>query len=395
MKEQHATNYRAEENRRGGVADSGISLDYHGLCKNPADARMAAQGEHNPARKSIRYGVLGLGRAGLNIHIGQLLERDDAAIVAVADKEPSRREEVAELLRCRAYEDRNALLGNDDIDVVIVATPSDQHTPDVLAALEAGKHVIVEKPLALTVRDGQRMIQAAQTRRRRLFVHHQHRFGPVFRHMEGVVQSGVLGRIFLIRVHVSTFHRRNDWQTLKKYGGGELNNTGSHYIDQVLQLMGAPVTEAMGDLRRVVSAGDADDHLKALLRSSNGCVADVEISRAEAIAMPVPLWTVCGDCGTLTYDGTTFTLKWFDPRHAPDLRPIDGPALNREYSNGDVLPWQTQLTPLPIHVEETFYDNVIGVLHRNEPQRVTPESACEVLRVSEMIRLSAHGAVGS
>jgi predicted dehydrogenase len=337
----------------------------------------------------IMYGVIGLGRAGWDMHIAELRTRQDAGIVAVVDSEPSRLDEASSQLGCDTHRSIDGLLEDDRIEVIVIATPSDRHTAETLQALRAGKHVIVEKPMATSTTDARKMIDCAAEAGLQLLVHQQHRFSPLFRYIESVTKSGVLGRIFLIRNHIAMFRRRNDWQTLMKYGGGELNNTGSHFIDQVLQLLGSRVVEVMGDIRRVVSAGDADDHVKVMMRAENGCMVDMEISRAEAIATPVPLWTICGEYGTLTCSSQSATIRWFDPAQAPSLSVVDGPALNRTYTNNDELPWQEQVVSIPDRAERTFYDNVYNVIRRGEAPHVTPESVLEALRVIEMVRASS------
>src|SRR5947208_2200752 len=104
----------------------------------------------------VRYAVIGLGRAGWDIHVSQLRGRPDARIVAVADPIAERREQAAAEFGCRAYESLAKLLKNsDDVDVVVVATPSAHHAADTKKSFKAGKHVVVEKPMAVTVAEAE------------------------------------------------------------------------------------------------------------------------------------------------------------------------------------------------------------------------------------------------
>jgi len=336
---------------------------------------------------SIQYAVVGLGRSGWGIHVAQLRERTDAKIVAVADPLEARRQQAQDELGCLAYESLDELLGQKEVDVMVITTPSTVHTSDAIKALAVGYHVVVEKPMALNVTDAETMIQSAKHTGKYLFVHQQHRFKRSFRHIEEVIASGILGKIYHIRNYISGFRRRNDWQTLVKNGGGELNNTGVHYLDQIVQLVGSPFVQAMADLRCIASAGDAEDHVKAFLRAGNGCTVDMEISNAQALPSDLPLWIVCGTCGTLTSDGSETIVKWFDPDAAPRIEVVDGPVMHRSYDFGDVLPWQEEV----VSVEggspsQEFYDNVTAVLHGGEPMQVTPESVIQTMRVLEMIR---------
>ncbi len=337
----------------------------------------------------LRFGIVGLGRAGWDIHVQQVRIRPDARVVAVAEPVPERRQQAADELGCRTYDSLGALLDDRQVDVVVIASPSHLHASETIRAVRAGKHVICEKPMATRLADADEMIAAAEQAGRLLFVHHQHRFSREYTHLQHMIASGRLGRIFHIRTTATSFARRNDWQCLSKYGGGQLSNVASHLIDMILPLMGGTITSVWGDLQQIASAGDVEDHVKVLMRSDNGCTADIEVSWAEAVATPLPRWILCGTNGTLTSDGSKSTIKWFDPKAAPPLHVIDGPAEGRKYGTADVLPWQEKVTsPEGPHVG-SFYDNVMAVLRGEGTMRVTPQSVRQVIRVIEMVRQSA------
>jgi scyllo-inositol 2-dehydrogenase (NADP+) len=334
----------------------------------------------------IRYGVVGLGRAGWDIHVKELRPRADAKIVAVADPVAERRDQAVAEFGCKAYPNLAKLLKQDDVEVVVIATPSVAHAADTKKSFAAGKHVVVEKPMAMSVAEADSMIGAAEAAGKRLFVHQNYRFRPEFVHLKEIVDSGIIGRVYHMRQSIFSFVRRNDWQTLAKNGGGVLNNTCPHFIDQILQLMGGRVSQVMGDLQQIVSSGDVEDHVKAFIRADNGCTADLEISTAQNISPPPPKWVLCGTNGTLVSDGTTSTIRWFDPAEVQPLPVVDGPAPNRKYGNADKLPWQEKTIPAEGSVKTEFYDNVFGVIRRGDPMRITPESVREVMRVIGMIR---------
>ena len=334
----------------------------------------------------IRYAVVGLGRAGWNIHISQLRGRADARIVAVADPVEERRSEAAAEFTCQTYPTLAKLLKQDDVEVVIIATPSAQHASETKKALRAGRHVVLEKPMATSVAEADGIIKVVNETGRQLFIHQNYRFFPEFRHLKDVVESKLIGDLFHIRFWMCGFNRRNDWQTLAKNGGGLLNNHTVHFLDQVLQLLPGKVTQVMSHLRQIASAGDVEDHVKALLRTDAGATADLEVSMAENVAGPVPKWVFCGTHGTLTHDGTRSTIRWFDPSQVRPLEVVDGPAHDRKYGNEDKLPWQERVVDAPPGDQNGFYDNVYGVLKRGEPMVITAESVREVMRVIAMIR---------
>ena len=341
----------------------------------------------------VRYAVVGLGRAGWGIHVHQLRGRADSRIVAVVDPVEERRSEAVAEFECAAYESLELMLARHaaaaDVDVVVIATPSADHARDTRAALRAGKHVVCEKPMAMSLDEADAMIAAADAAQRKLFIHQNYRFYPEFLHIKQVLDSGQLGRLFHVRCYMSAFARRNDWQTLAKHGGGVLNNTVIHFLDQILQLLPGRVTRVCGDLQQVASAGDVEDHAKAVLRTDAGATADIEISTAQNVAMTLPKWIVCGTHGTLTSDGEQSIVRWFDPKAAPPLEVIDGPAPQRKYGNPEKLPWQERTIDIGPRPHGTFYDNVNATLAGREAMRVTPESVRETMRVLELIRKSA------
>jgi scyllo-inositol 2-dehydrogenase (NADP+) len=334
----------------------------------------------------IRYAVVGLGRAGWGIHVHQLRGRADAKIVAIIDPLEQRRDEAAGEFGCKIYTSLSRMLKQDDVQVVVVATPSAAHGPDAKKALRAGKHVIVEKPMAMNLAEADGMIRTADETGQKLFVHQNYRFYPEFLHLKEVIDSGVIGRIFHVRNYITNFARRNDWQTLARNGGGVLNNTCVHFLDQILQLLPGKVTQVLGDLQQIASAGDVEDHVKAFLKTDAGATADMEISSAQNIAMPLPKWVICGTHGTLTNDGEKSIVRWFDPLKAAPLEVLDGPAPERKYGNDDQLPWQEKTIAVQSRPHGAFYDHVHAVLRGDEEMRVTPQSVREVMRVLGLIR---------
>ncbi len=338
------------------------------------------------SKKPINYAVVGLGRAGWGIHVKGLRGREDAKIVAVVDGLEDRRNEAAKEFGCKTYDNLTDMLKQEDVEVVSIATPSVVHGPNTIEALEAGKHVVVEKPMAMSVSEADKMIEAAEKAGKKLFVHQNYRFFPEFTYYEDVIASGILGRVYHLRNYITGFRRRNDWQTLNKNGGGVLNNTCPHMIDQIIQLAGGSVDKVLGDLQQVASAGDVEDHVKALIKFDNGVTADMEVSQAQKPSMPLPKWIIAGSCGTLTSDGKQATIHFFDPAKAPQLDVVDGPVMSRSYGNDDELPWEERTEPAVGSDRGNFYDNVYSVLREGGEMRVTPESVREVIRTIDLIR---------
>jgi len=343
------------------------------------------------SKKPITVAVVGLGRSGWNIHIARMRGDERFKVTAVADWLPERLEEARAEFGCATFADHKSLLKEADAELVVVATYSDTHHSVTCDALRSGRHVLVEKPMAKSLAAAKRMAATAQKAKRKLFVHHNYRFYPDVRHILDIIKSKRIGEVFEIRSYNWGFARRNDWQTLQKYAGGLLNNWGAHMIDVMLQAFGAPVTELFSDLKLISDVGDAEDHVKLVMKAENGRVGDIEIStscRAEA-----PKWMLLGTHGTLISDGTTSTIHSFKPSKLKKLRVVETPPPDRTYGNDDVIPWETEQVPSVGKSIGDLYDNIWGVLRERKKMIVTPEQALQTMEIIEKARRKSgfHG----
>jgi len=340
------------------------------------------------ANESVTVGIVGLGRAGWGLHLEPISKLSGFKIIAVADPLPERCQEAADLLACETFSSIDQLLAKSDAELIVVATPSSTHYEDSLKVLKAGRHCITEKPMALQSAQADELVSLAAKNGLGLFVNHTHLHLPTYYHLKGVIASGVLGKLFSIRVFWGSFGRRWDWQTLKKNGGGQLNNTCPHVLSVVLPLLGSRVKRVFADLRNIKDAGDAEDHVHIVMQAESGITADVVVS--TAMALSGPRWMLCGSQGTLTSDGTTSKLRYFDATKVAALDVIDAAAPGRQYQY-EQLPWvEEELTAAQSPVKP-FHENILEALTQNAAPVVAPESAAEVVRVTNLIQAAAAG----
>ncbi len=340
--------------------------------------------------KKIRVGIAGLGRSGWDIHaalIGTLKSKYD--VVAVFDQEDERLQEANRRFGCATYRRFRGLVHDDDVELVVVAMPTHLHARYSVAALNAGKHVVCEKPMATSLQAADRMIAAAERNDRILSVFQNRRYAQDFCQVRKVIDSGKLGRIVQIKIAHHGFRRRWDWQTLKKYGGGELNNTGPHPIDQALVLFGDREPRVFCLRDRTLTLGDADDHVKVVLHGP--CAPTVEVEITAACAYGQSTWLVMGTLGSLT--GSTQELKWtyFNPAKAPKREVDEGPAAGRRYQR-ETLPlversWS--LTEDKGPGQEGFYLDLYQTLRHGRRLQVTPESVRRQMWVLDRCRRQA------
>jgi predicted dehydrogenase len=332
----------------------------------------------------VKMAVVGLGRAGWDIHVRAIRGRKDFQLVEVVDLEKSRLEEARAEFGCRTFLDFKRFLRESQAELVVIATQSKDHAPMSIAALATGKHVLSEKPMAVSLQETDRALAAAKRAKGLFTIHQNARLGADFLHIKEVMKSGVLGDIFMIKRGQYSYGRRNDWQVLRKYGGGNLNNNGVHAVDQVLQLLDSPVKDVFGDLQRVLIPGDAEDHVKVVIRAESGMVADVEVTTAVA-ASPYA-WVLMGSKGTLVSDGRTSRLRYHTQKLSR-LRPIDKHLVpTRTYGVGERIEFKQEEMPSSAPSQRNFYDYLYDSIRKGKPLFVTPESVRPTMYVLQHAR---------
>ncbi len=261
----------------------------------------------------IKVGILGLGRAGLNMHFSELSRFPELyTVVAGADPLFHRAEELQKRCGARPYHNLDEMLADPELELLTVASRSAEHVEHALKALQHGKYVFVEKPIAVNYAEALQLAEADKKYPGKLFFRHNRRFESGFNFIRELIAAGHIGEVFEVKLRRLSFQLRNDWQVLNSCEGGQMNNWGPHLIDQALQLLESPVKDIWCDRKHVVASGDAEDHFRIMLRGENGRLADIEISGACAIDEPI--FTVYGTKGTLLCkNDQELSYRWVDP----------------------------------------------------------------------------------
>ncbi len=337
----------------------------------------------------LKIAVVGLGRIGWRFHFQQALTSDQFELTAVVDPLPDRLAEARAATGCAIHSDFESLWSGPLPDVVAIATPTPWHESMTVRALERGCHVILEKPMTTSIASADRMIGQAQKHNRRVFLYQPHRLTPETQTAREVIQSGLLGPIYAIHRGVYRYVRRNDWQSLRKNGGGMLNNYGAHYIDQLIYLSDdSPIAEVDCKLWAIATRGDADDVVKAWIKKESGQLLDVQINQASAHVMPA--WHICGQYGTGIRVGDVFKVRYYDPAEAPSLNVIEGAAPDRSYDNRDRLPWREKDFPITRDKQRDFYANIYDAIANHAAPYIRIEESRELMRVMDLCRESAN-----
>ena len=298
-------------------------------------------------KRKVPVGIIGLGRAGYGMHCSELDEHKSRfQIVAGCDPLPVKRERFCEKVKkAKVYKTLEELIADPEVELIDIANRTPEHLPTVLLALKSGKDVFLEKPICETYEEAKKIRAAAKKAKGTLYIRHNRRFEPAFVHISAIIDSGILGDVYEIKLARHSYQRRDDWQTLKSCGGGQLNNWGPHLVDHALQFLDGKVKDIWSSLSLVAAAGDAEDHLKIILTGKNNQIVDVEISGGVALGSPV--YAVYGTRGSLiSEDEKTLKLKYLDPRKKLKARKSRKGDPGDDISTPDDLKWIEKEIPI-------------------------------------------------
>jgi len=350
--------------------------------------------------RQLRTAVIGLGRVGWQFHVPQIINHEGFALVAVVDPLDERLAEAQATFGpalkepLRTYRDHLTMLEEAKPDLVVICSPTRFHLEQALAAFAHGYDVFCDKPMAPTLEEADTMIAAARDAGRKLMVYQPHRAMVEVVALQDILRRGILGPVYMMKRARSAFTRRNDWQALRKYGGGMLNNYGAHFVDQLLYLAGSRAARIFCALRTIASLGDADDVVKAVIETENGIILDLDINMAAAV--PLTPWVILGRCGSATLDESahTWRVRYFCPTDLADISLDESLAApGRKYASGETIPWREESFPLADYAPVDFYTKVYDYYALDATPFVPIAESREVMRVLDMCRRDAerHG----
>jgi predicted dehydrogenase len=331
----------------------------------------------------LRFGIIGAGNIA-NIHAQALRDLPMARLVAVADPIVERARSFAEQWQIQAYADFRELLQRPDLDVVCICTPSGLHAPQGIAAAEAGKHVVVEKPIALTPADADALIAACRRRGVLLSPVCQRRFeGPIQRLREAL-QQGRLGRLVLGNAQVKWYrppeYYAGTWRgTWAMDGGGALMNQSIHAIDLLRWFMG-PVESVFGYTATLAHQIETEDVASAALRFRSGALGHIEGTTAAWPGLFMRL-EVHGDRGSAVVQDGEITY----------FQTADGQPLSQEEA-GSLRVGSGAADPMSISAagHRAQLQDVVEAIQEGRPPFVTGEDGRDAVALICAIYESAR-----
>jgi UDP-N-acetyl-2-amino-2-deoxyglucuronate dehydrogenase len=257
---------------------------------------------------TFRFGLIGCGRIAPN-HARNIKELEQAELKAVCDLVPEKAEHYSQTYGGDPYTDYRAVLERKDIDIISIATSSGCHVEIGVAAAEAGKHVIVEKPMALSLQDADRLIEACAKNHVYLGVCHQNRYNQVVQKLRQALETGRFGKLThataVIRWYRDQHYFEQDsWHGTWAQDGGVLMNQSIHNID-LLQWMMGPVTGIYGKIATRQRNIEVEDLGLGMLTFQSGAMGMIEASSTVYPRNLEETLNIFGEKGTVILGGTS------------------------------------------------------------------------------------------
>lgn len=315
--------------------------------------------------------IIGYGHMG-SWHVNHYLKSDVVHLSGIYDIDPAK-SALAEANGIHAYPSFEAVLADPAVDFVLIATPNEFHKPLAIAALEAGKHVISEKPVTLSSADLEEMIAAAKRANRCFTVHQNRRWDCDYLMMKQVYESGDMGDVTSIE---SRYHGSRgipgDWRGQKEHGGGMIYDWGVHLIDQMVGIVSDRQIERVFCHCNHITNFEVDDGFKLDLFYEGGLTARVEVGTSNFIALPRFYMT-----GT---NGGAIVENWQDKCHVvcckywdeKDVKPVITPGgMTRTMAPRDEKTIAEHDIERPTPDVHDFYRNFVRAMDGLEEQYVT------------------------
>lgn len=311
----------------------------------------------------LKIGLIGGGGIA-SAHIkGYLEHAEKIGITAVADAVEKTAAERGEELGATPYTDYVQMLEKEDLDAVDICLPHHLHKDAIVAAAQAGKHILCEKPLCLTAEEAAEVRKAVTENGVTLMCAHNQLFMPAVARAKGLLDAGTIGTVYEVRTTDSFFNdfdpANMGWRaSAKTSGGGELIDTGYHPTYLMLHLAGGLPVEATAMLStHRLKFMEGEDSAQVLIRFDNGVVGQLVTSWAYEPAPNTERFSVVGELGSLRSDGNSLTTQLrTGETETVELEPVDTFAAEIGHF-ADSLLGKTR----PLHTEEEGIA-VLGIL---------------------------------
>lgn len=329
---------------------------------------------YNPSvMGKIKTSVIGYGFAGKSFHSYLVTLVPELELHSIASRDPATRERIVTERGCNAVESINDVCADPDVDLVILATPTAVHADQAFAALNAGKHVVVDKPLTLTMAETDRMIAAANANNRILSVFQNRRFDGDYLTCRDVISNGSIGEVRWLEMAWQGFGPVNGWRSDAAQGGGRYWDLGAHLVDQALQFFPEAVASVYARRSFDYANSDTDSEATIIITFESGRTAVCDLSGNTAYSKP--RFCIHGSTGTFVKYGV-------DPQELAMIAgAIDGgmeqpESYGKIYTNSSITPVKTQPGRW-----RNYYENIAAAINGTAPLAVSMDSVRKAMEV--------------
>lgn len=327
--------------------------------------------------------VVGYGGQG-GWHADHALKSDVVTLHGIYDIKQERID-LAKSKGINTYDSFEAVLADDQIDILVCATPNDVHKDIVIRALESGKNVVCEKPVALSVEDFDDMCAAAKKAGKLFTVHQNRRWDVDFLAIKSIIASGEIGDTINIesRVHGSR-GIPSDWRCHKPYGGGMILDWGVHLIDQMLQLIPNEKIVRIYNENTNITTDEVDDGFHLMMTFESGKRATVEVGTYNFIYMP-RFYMQCKNGSAFIEDWQknckVAKLKAWNEKEVVPVQTAAG--ITKTMAPRDEITTDTYEVERPQSDVHDYYRNLVKAIDGVEPALVTLPQVRRVMKVME------------
>ncbi|MBT2292099.1 Gfo/Idh/MocA family oxidoreductase [Paenibacillus albidus] len=340
---------------------------------------------------TTQHSIVIVGFGGMGSYHGQLINENSRLKVAGTYDLLEERRSASVEAGYKTYSSFEEVLTDSEVEAILIATPNDVHKEIAIQALRAGKHVICEKPVALSKEEFEDMLAAADEAGRVLMVNQNRRWDEDFLIIREMYNKETIGSLFQLESRV---HGANgipgDWRHLQAQGGGMLLDWGVHLLDQLLFLIDSKVTSVSASLSFILG-DEVDDGFEAVLQFENGVKAVVEVGTTNFITLP--RWYVKGIEGTAIIEDWSMTGRMVTRNQASEKiepKPIRaGVGLTKTMAPPSEGATITGALPAPSQLPSGFYDNFAAVIEGTAEPIVKNSEVLRVLNLIEAIFASA------
>lgn len=341
---------------------------------------------------SVNVGIIGFGYMG-HFHLNKIRQIEGAQVIAAFDNQNDKLED-AKKEGITVYSTLEEFLGIEDMQLVVIATPNNWHAPFAIASLNAGKHVLCEKPATMSVSELEDIIEASEKNKKIFTVHQNRRWDVDFKQVCEVVQNQTIGQITTIES--SVFGERGvcyGWRADPVAGGGMLFDWGVHLIDQMLQMFKGQMVKSVHARIQSILTPVVDDYFEIEMLFESGVSAKVSVGTFAL--QKIPRWFVFGDRGTLMIDdfsGTTGGMARIKGAVQGFDSVVGKKSLGPSRTMAPLEPQHLEKMELPFAEDQPleFWKNLVDAVEGHVEQYVKPEEVMRQMKIVEAAFLSSE-----